>query len=93
MNFKLFVAAGSNKFRYEVGKSYQYLYETSTSTSLQGVSESVATIDVRATASIFVLSKCEMSLSVSRQGGQCVIFVPSFICDTFSVQTDASNNY
>jgi hypothetical protein len=55
----------SNKFQYETGKTYNYQYETTISTGLNGVTDGAARIEVKATASISVLSKCEMSLSLS----------------------------
>ncbi|CAL1530281.1 unnamed protein product [Lymnaea stagnalis] len=56
---------GSEKYRYEVGKTYRYDYEVTTATSMHGASEDVARIDVKAKVSLQVISKCDMALSLS----------------------------
>ena len=61
---------GNNKFSYQPGKTYEYQYEVLTNTAMQGAAEEKSELHLRATAHIEVISKCELSLSVSNRERQ-----------------------
>ncbi|KAH3831782.1 hypothetical protein DPMN_105052 [Dreissena polymorpha] len=56
--------ADSNKFKLNVGSTYQYNYEAETRTSLQGASSPASVIGLTAKVLVHVESKCELILKV-----------------------------
>ncbi|XP_071116773.1 uncharacterized protein [Haliotis cracherodii] len=52
----------TNKFNYLPGTTYEFDYNVQTHTSMEGASGDQATLGIRATADIEVLSKCDMAL-------------------------------
>ncbi|XP_067679783.1 uncharacterized protein [Haliotis asinina] len=53
---------GTSKFNYVPGKTYEFEYNVQTQTSMEGASSERASLGIRATADLEVLSKCEMAL-------------------------------
>ncbi|XP_071088621.1 uncharacterized protein [Haliotis cracherodii] len=52
----------TTKFNYVPGQTYEFEYNVQTHTSMEGASSDQATLGIRATADIEVLSKCDMVL-------------------------------
>ncbi|XP_046361600.2 uncharacterized protein LOC124138779 [Haliotis rufescens] len=53
---------GTSKFNYVPGTTYEFVYNVQTQTSMEGASSERASLGIRASADIEVLSKCEMAL-------------------------------
>lgn len=57
--------AGQTKFRYETGKTYMYDYEGQTMTKIEGASEEISGLHIKANSKIHAISTCELQLTLS----------------------------
>lgn len=58
--------AGSGKFSYEPGKTYDFLYETETRTGIMGASEDKSSLLLMVEVHVEVMSPCEYVLKVRK---------------------------
>ena len=49
---------------YEIGKTYEYVYESDLKTSIPGATEEHSSLHMRSTVQVEVMSQCEMVLKV-----------------------------
>ncbi|XP_050403910.2 uncharacterized protein LOC126819756 [Patella vulgata] len=54
----------SSKFRYRPGTTYEFDYNVQTHTAMEGASDEKATLGIKATAEVEVMSKCEFALKL-----------------------------